>query len=274
MDYGINKLGRAAAAAVLALLSLAAQAAAPEKTELTFSRSSGPAPDLFITAVQPILERQGYRFKAVDLSDMFQTDVALNDGEVDFNVQQHTAYMNHFNKTQDGRLVALTPIPTVYAGIYPGAKKDLKDVEDGDHIAIPNDASNAARCLLILQKAGLVKFDPKKDIAAVSVHDIVENPKNLKFTEMKDLNIPAVATDFDYIILPGPAVYTARIDPGTALVTEDLKPHLILHLVVREEDRDTKWAQDIVNAYNSDEFRAYMENNNDGLWYVPDAQSK
>ena len=256
----------------LAFSSYSACASDPDKTELTFSRSSGPSPDLFIAAVQPILERQGYTIRAVDLSDMFQTDLALNDGEVDFNVQQHTAYMNNFNKTQGGKLVALIPIPTVYAGIYPGAKKDLKDIEDGDHIAIPNDVSNAARCLLILQKAGLVKFDPKKDIAAVTVHDIVENPNNLRFTEMHDLNIPAAATDFDYIVLPGPAVYTARIDPATALVTEDLKPHLILHLVVREEDRDSGWAQDIVNAYKSDEFRAYMEKNNDGLWYVPEVK--
>ena len=71
------------------------------------------------------------------MSDLLQADVALNDGEVDFNVEQHTAYMNDFNKKQNGHLAAITPIPTVLAGIYPGVKSDLSQVADGDTVAVP-----------------------------------------------------------------------------------------------------------------------------------------
>ena len=265
----INLLGKVTLALAAGLASFVAYAADPEKTELTFSKSSGPYSELFISGVQPILEKQGYSIKSVDLSDLLQADLALNDGEVDFNVEQHIAYMNHFNKTQDGDLVALTEVPTVRAGIYPGAKKDLKDLEDGDHFAIPKDASNTARCLAILQKAGLIKLDPKKDLATITVNDIVENPRNLRFTEMNSLNIPAVATDFDYIVITGSVVYNARIDPKSALLNEDIQPYLMLQLVVKEGNRDKKWAQDIAKVYRSKEFREYLDKNNDGLWYFP-----
>ena len=235
---------------------------------LAFSKSQGPYSELFIKGVQPILEKEGYTVKAVDLSDLLQADLALNDGEVDFNVEQHIAYMNNFNKSQDGHLAALTPIPTVLAGIYPGAKKSLDAVEDGDSIAVPNDASNTSRAYAILQKIGWIKLDPSKDISTVTQADIVENPHNLKFTEMKSLTIPSVATDFDYIVITGSVVY--NVDPKTSLGNETILPHLLLQLVTQEKDKDSVWAQDIVKAYQSDEFKAYMDKNNDGMWFVPD----
>ena len=248
-----------------------AAAADPDKTELVFSKSQGPYSELFISGVKPLLEKLGYTIKSVDLSDLFQADLALNDREVDFNVEQHTAYMNHFNRTQGGHLTALTEVPTVLAGIYPGAKNDLAELEDGDHIAIPNDASNTARALAILQKAGLIKVKADTDPAVITVNDIEENPRKLKLTEMNSLNIPAVATDFDYIVITGSVVYNAKIDPKTALLNEDIQPYLMLQLVVREEDQDKLWAEDLAQAYRSAEFKEYLDKNNDGLWYYPQA---
>lgn len=96
------------------------------------------------------------------MSDLLQANIALNEGEVDFNVEQHTAYMENFNKKQGGHLVALTPIPTVPAGIYAGSKTSLDQVADGDTIAVPNDASNTARAYALLQKAGWIKLDRKR----------------------------------------------------------------------------------------------------------------
>ena len=87
------------------------------KKELSYSKSQGPYSELFEKGVKPILEKQGYTFKGVDMSDLVQADQVLSDGEVDFNVEQHTAYMKNFNEKQNGHLVALTPIPTVPAGI-------------------------------------------------------------------------------------------------------------------------------------------------------------
>ncbi|MBO6258106.1 MAG: hypothetical protein J6M93_02050 [Succinivibrio sp.] len=240
------------------------------KKELSFSKSQGPYSELFISAVQPILEKQGYTVKAKDMSDLLQADFALNEGEVDFNVEQHTAYMQNFNQKQDGHLVALTPIPTVPAGIYPGAKSDLKEVREGDTIAIPNDASNTARAYALLQKIGFITLDPKKDLATVTKEDIINNPYHLEFVEMKSLNIPAVRTDFAFIVITGSIVWNAKIDPSSALATEDILPHLLLQVVVAEKNKDAKWAQDIVRAYHSDEFKDYLKKNNHGLWFVPE----
>lgn len=245
-----------------------------DKKELTFSKSQGPYSELFEKAVQPIMEKKGYKIRAKDMSDLIQADFVLNEGEVDFNVEQHTAYMENFNQKQHGKLVALTPIPTVPAGIYPGKKHDLKELADGDHIAVPNDASNTARAYALLQKAGWIKLDPKKDLSMVTQQDIVENPHHLKFTEMKSLTIPGVRTDFDYIMITGSIVYNAKIDPASALVTEDVLPHLLLQLVVHEKNKDTQWAKDLVEAYHSRELKEYLDKHNNGLWYIPAGQFK
>lgn len=239
------------------------------KKELVFSKSQGPYSELFEQAIKPILEKKGYKITAKDMSDLLQADVALNEGEVDFNVEQHTAYMNNFNEKQKGHLAALTPIPTVPAGIYPGSKTALNQLADGAKVAVPNDAANTARAYALLQKAGWIKLTPNKDLSTVTQQDIVENPHNIQFTEMKSLNIPAVRSDFDFIVITGSIVYNAKIDPATALLTEDVLPHLLLQLVVLDKNKDAQWAKDIVAAYHSDEFKAYMKANNKGLWFVP-----
>lgn len=245
---------------------------ASTKKELKYSKSQGPYTDLFEKGVKPILEKKGYKFVGKDMSDLLQADIALNEGEVDFNVEQHTAYIENFNKKQNGHLAAITPIPTVPAGIFAGSKSSLDQVADGDTVAVPNDASNTARAYALLQKAGWIKLDPKKDLSTVTQQDIVENPHHLKFTEMKSLNIPAVRNDFSYIVITGAIIYNAKIDPSTALMKEDILPHLLLQLVVQDKNKDAQWAKDIADAYKSAEFQEYMKKNNKGLWFDPNAK--
>ena len=245
---------------------------ASTKKELKYSKSQGPYSDLFEKGVKPILEKKGYKFAGKDMSDLLQADIALNEGEVDFNVEQHTAYMENFNKKQNGHLAAITPIPTVPAGIFAGSKTSLDQVADGDTVAVPNDASNTARAYALLQKAGWIKLDPKKDLSTVTQQDIIENPHHLKFTEMKSLNIPAVRNDFSYIVITGAIIYNAKIDPATALMKEDILPHLMLQLVVQDKNKDAQWAKDIADAYKSAEFQEYMKKNNKGLWFDPNAK--
>lgn len=245
---------------------------ASTKKELKYSKSQGPYSDLFEKGVKPILEKKGYKFVGKDMSDLLQADIALNEGEVDFNVEQHTAYMENFNKKQNGHLAAITPIPTVPAGIFAGSKSSLDQVADGDTVAVPNDASNTSRAYALLQKAGWIKLDPKKDLSTVTQQDIIENPHHLKFTEMKSLNIPAVRNDFSYIVITGAIIYNAKIDPSTALMKEDILPHLLLQLVVQDKNKDAQWAKDIADAYKSAEFQEYMKKNNKGLWFAPNAK--
>lgn len=241
-----------------------------EKTTITYSKSQGPYTELFEDAVAPILEEQGYTLQGQDVSDLLTADIALNDGDVDFNVEQHTAYLEAFNAENDGDLVPISPIPTVPAGIYSENHESLDDVTDGATVAVPNDASNMARAYVLLEKIGWIELDESVDPASVDRNDIVANPHNLDITEMRSLTIPPAAVDFDYIVITGSIVYNAGIDPSTALATEDILDHLVLQVVVKEENADTEWAQAIVDAYHSEEFATYMEENNDGLWWIPE----
>jgi D-methionine transport system substrate-binding protein len=243
------------------------------KKEITYSRSQGPYSELFEKGVKPILEKKGYKLTGKDMSDMLQADIALNEGEVDFNVEQHTAYMKEFNKKQDGHLAALTAIPTVPSGLFAGKKTSLDQIEDGVKIAIPNDVSNTARAYALLQQIGWIKLNPDTDISKVTQQDIVENPYHIRFTEMKALTILTVRSDFDYIIITGAQIYNAKIDPSTALASENnILPHLLLQLVVLDKNKDSQWAKDIVAAYHSDEFKKYIKDNNNGLWFIPEEE--
>ena len=269
----INIISKVTLALIIGFTSVVTYAADPEKQEIRLGKGRGPSADVFIAGIKPILEKQGYKITTVVLGDLHLTDVAINDGEIDINVEQHGAYVNYFNKNQGADLYGITAIPTIYAAIYPGAKNDLKDVEEGDHFAIPNDSSNTARCLAIVQKAGLIKFDPSKDFEGLTTNDIIENPKNLKFTELASATIPPAASDFDYIVLTGPYAYDAKIDPKSALLREDLKPHLLLQAVVKEGNKDKQWAQDVVKAYRSPEFKEFfLSNYNNGYWYYPEKE--
>lgn len=245
--------------------------AAPSgKTEITYSKSQGPYTELFEAAIVPILEAQGYTLTCVEASELLVADQFLNDGEVDVNVEQHTAYAENFNASYGGDLVPISPIPTVPAGVYSANHESLDEISDGAKVAVPNDASNTARCYLMLQKIGWITLDPDVEPSTVTQDDIIENPYNIEFTEMVSLNIPAAIQDFDYAAITGSVVYNAGIDASTALATEDVLDHLVLQVVVKEENVDSDWAQAIVDAYHSDEFKAYMEENNDGLWWIPE----
>ena len=241
-----------------------------DKKELKYGKAAGPYTVLFEDAIKPILEEQGYTLTAVEFSDLLQNDIALNEGEIDFNVEQHTAYANNFNEAQNGNLVVISPIPTVPAAIFSATNTSLDGIKDKALVAVPDDAANTARAYVLLQKAGWITLNPDVDLSTVTQQDIVENPYNIQFTEMTSTNIPTVLDDFDYAVITGSIVYNAGMDASTALLQEDILEHLILQVAVKEENKDAQWAKDIVAAYHSEEFKKYLDENNDGLWFVPD----
>lgn len=237
---------------------------------ITYGKAAGPYTVLFEDAIIPILKKEGYKFKCVEFSDLLQNDTALNDGDIDVNVEQHTAYMKNFNKEQEGDLVALTPIPTVPAGIFSNTHKSLDEIKKGAKIAVPNDAANTSRAYVLLQKAGWIQLDEKANLSTVTQDDIVKNPYGLQFTEMDSTMIPRSLDEFDYAVITGSIVYSAGIDASSALLQEDVLDHLLLQVVVKKENKNKKWAKDIVKAYHSKEFKEYLDKNNKGLWYVPE----
>ena len=257
-------------------MTAAVSFAEDELTHIKYSKSQGPYTELFEAAIIPILEAQGYTFEVVETSELLVADQLLQAGEVQVNVEQHTAYANNFNANNDGDLTPISVIPTVPAGVYSVNHASLDEIDKGFTVAIPNDASNTARCLAILQKIGWIKLDENVEISAVTVDDVVENPYELELIEQKSLTIPAAIQDYDYAAITGSVVYNAGIDGSTALANEDILPHLILQVVVKAENADAPWAKAIVDAYHSKEFKEYLDRENApdgawrGLWWVPE----
>lgn len=245
-----------------------------DKKTLTYSRSQGPYTVLFENGVAPILEAKGYTLKGYDYSELALADDAVNGGDVDFNVEQHTAYCESYNKGNNGDLVPITPIPTVPASMFSSHYKSLDDIKNiqNPKIAVPNDPANTARAYVLLSKIGWITLKDGVDLSTVTSEDIASNPYNIQFTEMKSLNIPQVQDDFDFVVITGSIVYNAGIDASTALAKETVLPHLVLQLVVKAENKDTQWAKDLVAAYHSKEFKEYLEKTNfeNGLFWIPD----
>ncbi|NLM66486.1 MAG: metal ABC transporter substrate-binding protein [Enterococcus sp.] len=245
------------------------------KQTITVGTSPGPYSELFLTAVKPILEKEGYQIKEVAFDALLQADVALNDGDIDFNVDQHTAYLNNFNENSDANLTGIVSIPTVPAGIFGGRKQSLAEVEAGDVVAIPQDPSNMARALLILQKAGWITLDSAIEPIAATPSNIVENKLNLTINELDSAQIPRSLADVDYAIIPGSIVYSANIPAEKSLLSEDILKNYELVVTVDGKNANTDWAKAIVAAYKSDEFAEYLaKENTNNYWFIPEDLQK
>lgn len=241
-----------------------------EKKTITLGAYAGPYDDLFRDAIKPILEKKGYTIKEVEFSEPKLFDVALTEGSVDFNVSQHTAYMNNFNKNEGSKITAITKIPTVQTAIFSEKHKSMDEIQKGAKVALPQDPSNAARAFALLQKAGWVKIKSGVELMQATVEDIEENKHEIEFVEMDSAQIPRSLPDVDYAVIPGSIVYNAKMDPQKSLLAEDILDDLMIVLAVDEKNKDTAWAKDIKDAYNSDEFKKYMEENNkNNYWFVP-----
>lgn len=232
--------------------------------------SPGPYSELFLEAVKPILEKDGYRIEQTEFTELIQADVALTEGAIDVNVDQHTAYLNNFNENKGTHLVGITAIPTVPAGVFPGKRDTLDEVEEGDKIGIPNDASNTARAFNLLQKAGWIKLRTGIGPVKATKEDIVNNPKNLELIQMSSAQIPRSLADLDFAVIPGSIVYSAKLDPKDSLLSEDVLKDYELVATVDEKNSESVWAQAVVKAYHSDEFKKYLNEHNQGnYWFIP-----
>ncbi|AYW45544.1 MetQ/NlpA family ABC transporter substrate-binding protein [Tetragenococcus koreensis] len=242
-----------------------------ETNEIHVGTSPGPYSELFTDGIAPILEEQGYSVTATDFDELLQADIALNEGDIDVNVDQHEAYLEDFNKNNDANLTGLISIPTVPTGIYGGRKDALDEIEENDTVAIPDDASNTARALLVLEDAEWITLEEGVDPIVATSSNIAENPYNLDIVEMDSNQIPRSLEDIDYGVIPGSIVYNADIDASLSLLNEDILDEYELVVTVDEQNEDSEWAQAIVEAYQSDEFADYLEERNeDDYWFIPE----
>lgn len=236
---------------------------------ITIGTSPGPYSELFIKHIKPQLEKEGYKVKTKDFTDLQQADVALNEGQIDLNVDQHKAYMDTFNKEKGGNLVAVQKIPTVPAQIFSKKHHNL-NVKDGATVAIPNDPSNAARAYHLLEKAGWIKLNAKKDDIKVSEKNIASNPHHLKIKPMDSANIPRILDEVDYAVIPGSIVHASKVDTKLALLKENVVDQLYLQVVVNKKNENKGFVKAVKKAYQSDAFKKALDKENkDHKWIVP-----
>ncbi len=234
--------------------------------------SPGPYSELFQEGVAPILEKDGYTLEYTNFTDLTQADTALAEGSADLNVEQHTAWMNVFNKEKGGNLVSITEVPTVPAGLYSEKHEKLEDVADGQSVGIPLDGSNKSRAIHVLVDAGWITLRDDADEALLSEADIDENPHNLDIKPMDSANLSRSLPDLDWAVIPGSMSYSAGLDPNLQRFQENLRPELILVAVTTEGKQDTPWAKAVSEAYRSEEFKEYFDSQNtNNYWFLPDS---
>lgn len=166
------------------------EAADGDLTVIKVAASATPHAEILEKA-KDLLKDKGYDLEVTVFDDYVQPNLVVESGEFDANYFQHVPYLDSFNEEKGTHLVVAGKIHYEPFGIYPGTKSSLEDLADGDTIAVPNDTTNEARALLLLQDNGVLTLKEGAGLEA-TVNDIVDNPLNLKFEELEAAQIPHV----------------------------------------------------------------------------------
>jgi D-methionine transport system substrate-binding protein len=148
------------------------------------------------------LSEKGIELEIVEFNEYTLINPAVDSGELDANYFQHISYLNDFNEKNNTTLVSAGKIHYEPYGLYGGKLSSLDDLKDGSSVAVPNDATNEARALLLLEQAGLITLKEGAGILA-TIHDIVENPNNLEIVELAAEQIPRTLQDVDFAVING-----------------------------------------------------------------------
>jgi D-methionine transport system substrate-binding protein len=221
--------------------------------------SAGPYSDMLKKAIKPALEEKGYKVEIVEFSDYIQPNIALDNGDIDANLFQHSIYIKNFSKENDMELTGLITVPTAPMGIYSNKYKSIEEVKDGATIAIPNDPVNAARTFLILQDHGLIELDPNAEPLTVSEKDIKTNAKKLVFQPIEAGQLPRSVDGADLAAVPGNFALAADMNLLDALILENM-PDLYRNLVaVTTANKDSQLAKDLVEIVEAPEFEGIID---------------
>lgn len=240
-----------------------AQATQTDKKEIVVGFPPSMHNIMMERLVKPELEKLGYTVKLVNFSSLRDSNTALVEGSIDLNTAQHQAYLNVYNKETGNDLVSLVHIPSISAAVFSENHKSLDDVANGQSVAIPNDPSNTARALILLQKLNWITFKEGTNLGTASVLDIDQNKYNLQFKVVLSELIPRMLGEVDFGIMPGGTAWMSKVPASYSLYQEQLSPQLELMAVVRKEDVNTKWAQDVKKLYQSEQLKKFLEEDPD-----------
>ena len=227
---------------------------AKDPRELVIGTSAGPYADQVKLGIKPILEKQGYKVKLVEFNDYIQPNFALAEGSLDANIFQHIIYLTKFSTEHKLQLSELVKVPTAPIAIYSKKHKTLNDVKEGTTVALPNDPTNQARALVLLDQLGWIKLRDKYDPVRASEKDIATNIKKIKLIPLEAAQLPRSLQDTDYSFVNGNYALASGLKLKDALTTEKISPNYANLVAVRTADKDKQFAKDIAAAYRSREF--------------------
>ncbi|MCI8650687.1 MAG: MetQ/NlpA family ABC transporter substrate-binding protein [Anaerotruncus sp.] len=238
-------------------------------TQLVVGASPAPHAEI-LEQVKPILAEQGITLQIQEFTDYVMPNMALDAGDIDANYFQHYPYLENFNKENSTNLVSAAAIHFEPLGLYPGKTAELDQLADGATIAVPNDPTNEARALLLLQKLELITLADGAGLEATPL-DITDNPKNLKFEEIEAAQLPQVLPDVDFAVINGNYAVGAGI-AGSVLTTEDKESEAAQEfaniVAVRNGDESRPEIQALVQALASDSVRDFI-NKTYGIAVIP-----
>ncbi len=276
-----NKAGETTTAAAGAETTAAGdsgETAAEAETEAEAPKTDGelkkivvgasPAPHgEILKAAAGILAEKGYELDVKEYVDYIQPNLALESGDLDANYFQHLPYLESFNEENGTSLAPAAAIHYEPFGIYAGKTGSLEELPDGATVAVPNDTTNEARALLLLEAQGLIKLKEGADLTATK-NDIVENPKNIKLYEVEAAQIPRTIEDVDIAVINGNYAIEAGFKVSDALAVEDSQSIAAATygnvIAVREGQENDEAVKALVEALQSDEVKAFIESTYDG----------
>lgn len=238
-----------------------------QKKTITVAASQTPHSEILAEAAK-ILEKQGYELKVTVFDDYVQPNEVVDSGDFDANYFQHVPYMEQFNKEKGTKLVDAGDIHYEPFGIYPGTKKSLDEIADGDEIAVPNDTTNEARALLLLQDNGLIKLKDGAGLTA-TVNDIAENPHNIKIVELEAAQVARVTGETAFVVLNGnyalQAGYSVKKDALAYEASDSEAAKTYVNIIaVKEGNEDSDAIKALVKVLKSDDIKKFIDEKYDG----------
>lgn len=234
---------------------------------ITVAASSTPHAEILEQAA-PLLEEQGWKLEVTVFDDYVQPNLVVESGDFDANYFQHIPYLENFNEEQGTHLVNAGGILYEPFGIYPGTKSSLDEIQDGDTIAVPNDTTNEARALLLLEANGVITLKEDAGLMA-TVKDIVENPKNVEILELEAAQVPRVKDEVAFVVLNGNYALEAGFSVANDSIayetsdSEAAKTYVNV-IAVAEGNEDSEGIQALVSVLKSDEIKNYINETYDG----------
>ena len=237
-------------------------AKASDDKKITVAASATPHAEILEEA-KSLLEKKGYTLEVKVFDDYVQPNNVVESGEFDANYFQHIPYLEQFNEEKGIHLAIAGKIHYEPFGIYPGTKKDLKDIAKGDKIAVPNDTTNEARALLLLQDNGIIKLKDGAGIKA-TVNNIVENPYDVEIVELEAAQVPRVVDETAFVVLNGnyalEANYTVSKDALAYEKSDSEAAKTYVNVIaVKEGNEDSEKIKALVDVLKSDEIKQFIE---------------